>query len=62
MMQITKNERHMKKSTPSKTYPTPEVRVFSINPEGLLCASTEEFGWNDGNSLDLDEDFSEWKH
>lgn len=48
-----------RKPTP---YETPLAEVMNITPEGVLCASTEEFGWNDGNSFDLDDDFSDWKH
>lgn len=52
----------MKTNTPSKTYPTPEVRVFSINPEGLLCASTDTFDWG-GDIVDpVEDEFSDWKH
>lgn len=51
----------MKKTQSPMTYESPKSEVMTIASEGIFCASTEEFGWNDGNSFDLDDDFSEWK-
>lgn len=36
MMQITKNERHMKTNTPSKTYESPQTKVIMIEVEGTI--------------------------
>lgn len=51
----------MKTTLTKAAYESPRTKVLSISPEGLLCASTEKFGWNEDNKMDdFAGDFSDW--
>lgn len=55
---MTQND--MKTKTIPATYESPQTILMTFAAEGVLCASTQEFGWNQDNNLDFTNDFSDW--
>ena len=50
----------MKTKNTFATYESPQTTLMTFTAEGVLCASTQEFGWNSDNNLDFSNDFSDW--
>lgn len=51
------------KATDFAAYESPKTTVMTVYSEGVLCASTQKFGWNEDNSLDdFAGDFSDWSN
>ena len=53
-------QNNMKTKTIPATYESPQTTLMTFAAEGVLCASTQEFGWNQDNNLDFTNDFSDW--
>ena len=53
----------MKTKNTFATYESPQTTLMTFAAEGVLCASTQEFSWNEENSLDdFAGDFSDWSN
>ena len=55
----------MKTKNTFATYESPQTTLMTFTAEGVLCASTQEFGWNnghDGYTNGGDIDFSDWSN
>ena len=57
---FNQNIKDMKTKNTFATYESPQTTLMTFTAEGVLCASTQEFGWNPDNNLDFSNDFSDW--